>query len=363
MQQAITMHQPRGATIGRATMRCASLAGLEALLARRGVGLATVCAAVGIDPVMLSHPESRLPVRHFVELLEEAARLSGDDAIGLKLGYSQGLDSFGPLSEAALQSPDLASAVTNVARYFFVHQEGAQLELRLDGRHAVIAYSICDAEILDYRQDAELSLAKMLNFARALTGNRAWNPVAVYFEHPEPRDSGEHRRIFGAPVYFSQPCNALVAPRELLALRVGATGSQHAVRPDPQRLEPLDRLAQIRDCARAAHATPTDGLLAGVRQYILRGLRSGSVSIESVAAALDLSERTLQRRLGECGVTFNELVERMRFELSQRYLRQDHLSLTEIGYLLGYSELSAFSRAFRRWAGVSPIEFRKVSCA
>ncbi|HWY24103.1 MAG TPA: helix-turn-helix transcriptional regulator, partial [Nevskia sp.] len=124
-------------------------------------------------------------------------------------------------------------------------------------------------------------------------------------------------------------------------------------------------LARVCDLAEAScpAATPCDDLLARVRQHILRGLRAGPVSIEAVAASLDLSERTLQRRLGECGATFNELIEGMRFELSQRYLRQDHLSLTEIGYLLGYSELSAFSRAFRRWAGVSPIEFRKVACS
>lgn len=334
-----------------ATMRCASLAGLEALLQRRGVRLGEVCARVGVDAALLSQAESRLPVHRFVALLEEAARASGDDAIGLRLGYSHGTDSFGALGDAITRAPDIAGAVANVARYFHLHQEGACLELRIEGRNAIITYCIRDVEIIDYRQDAELSMAKMLSFARIATGCRSWAPSAVYFEHPEPRDSSEHRRIFGAPVYFSQPYNALVAPREILAMRVSGD--------DSGSLAQLQSLAE----ARATHSVPGDELLAGVRQHILRGLRAGGVSIEKVAAALDLSERTLQRRLGECGVTFNELVERMRFELSQRYLRQDHLSLTEIGYLLGYSELSAFSRAFRRWAGVSPIEFRKVSCA
>lgn len=335
----------------QATMRCASLAGLEALLERRGASLARVCAAVGVDPRQVGDPEQRLPVRSFVALLEEAARVSGDDHIGLRLGCSHGPDSFGPLADAILHAPDVAAAIANVSRYFHMHQEGAQLELGVEGRKAVVAYSIRDAGILEYRQDAELSIAKMLNFTRTLIGNRAWTPTAVYFEHPEPRDSGEHRRVFGAPVYFSQPRNALVAPRELLAMKVGGAD--------------FGRLERVRDLAEGLcpAASPCDELLARVRQHILRGLRAGSVSIEAVAASLDLSERTLQRRLGECGATFNELVEGMRFELSQRYLRQDHLSLTEIGYLLGYSELSAFSRAFRRWAGVSPIEFRKVACS
>ena len=345
MLQAANKAPPR-----EATMRCASLTGLDALLARRGASLAQVCAAVGVNPAQLSQPEGRLPVHRFVALLEEAARASGDDSIGLRLGCLHGPDSFGPLGDAIVQSADVAGAIANVARYFFVHQEGANLELRIEGRNAVITYSIRDAEILDYRQDAELSIAKMMNFTRIVTGCRNWAPSAVYFEHPEPRDSSEHRRIFGAPVYFSQPYNAMVAPREILAMRINGS--------ELRGLAQLHSLAQ----ARAAEAPPGDDLLAGVRQHILRGLRAGGVSIDKVAAAMDLSERTLQRRLGECGATFNELVERMRFELSQRYLRQDHLSLTEIGYLLGYSELSAFSRAFRRWAGVSPIEFRKVAC-
>ncbi len=346
MLQAATKPQAR-----QATMRCASLAGLDALLARRGVSLGQVCAGVGVDPALLSRPEHRLPVRQFVALLEEAARVSGDHSIGLRLGASHGPDSFGPLGDAILHAPDVAGAIANVSRYFFVHQEGACLDLRIEGGKVVISYSIRDAEILEYRQDAELSIAKMLNFARIAIGCRGWTPSAVYFEHPEPRDSSEHRRIFGAPVYFSQPYNALVAPREILAARVNGA--------DLGRLTELHKLAE----AQAAGSPRADDLLAGVRQQILRGLRAGGVSIEKVAAALDLSERTLQRRLGESGATFNELVERMRYELSQRYLRQDHLSLTEIGYLLGYSELSAFSRAFRRWAGVSPIEFRKVTAA
>jgi AraC-like DNA-binding protein len=346
MLQAVANPPPR-----QATMRCASLAGLGALLEQRGASLQAVCRQVGVDVALLEQPEGRLPVRQFVELLEQSARASGDHDIGLRLGCAQPPSSFGPLADAVMHAPDVAGAIANVARYFYMHQEGANLELRLTERNAVIAYSICDAEILDYRQDAELSLAKMLNFARILIGNRHWTPSAVYFEHPEPRDSSEHRRVFGAPVYFSQPCNALLAPREILGLRLAGA--------DAGRLDQLRRLAE----ARETPTLPGEDLLAQVRQQILRRLRAGSVSIQAVAAALDLSERTLQRRLGECGATFNELVERMRFELSRRYLQQDHLSLTEIGYLLGYSELSAFSRAFRRWAGVSPIEFRRGACA
>jgi AraC-like DNA-binding protein len=334
-----------------ATIRCGALDGLDTLLESRGASLATACAAAGVDSRLLDAPEARLPVRHYVELLEAAARISGDDTLGLHLGWAQTPASLGMLGEATVRAPDLAAAVACYSRYLYLHQEGARLELLVDGRKAVVAYSIRDAEILDYRQDAEMSIAKMMRFARLISGRPALTPAAVYFEHPEPRDTSEHRRLFGAPVYFSQPYNALVVPCELLSARnVGADG------------EPLSLLQRHAQARQPEHCADGD-LMAEVRRQILRGLRCGDVSIETIAAAMSLSERTLQRRLGEHGESFNELVSRLRFELSQRYLRHDHLSLTEIGYLLGYSELSAFSRAFRRWAGVSPIEFRRVACS
>lgn len=333
------------------SIRCGALAGLDALLARSGACWRQVCARAGADPGLLARPEARMPVRQYVEILELAAQASGDDAIGLRLGYAQLPSSLGLVGEASLHAPDIGAAIAYAGRFLSVHQEGASLELRTQGRQALIAYSICHGELLDYRQDAELSVAKMLHFARIFTGCREWTPEAVYFEHPEPRDTAEHRRVFGAPVYFAQPCNALVVPRELLAQRIGGA--------DGGRFADLQRRAETR----RAQCDGGSDLLADLRRRVQCALRAGHVSIDAIAASMNLSERTLQRRLGEFGVTFNEVVERTRYELSCRYLRHQHLSLTEIGYLLGYSELSAFSRAFRRWAGVSPIAFRREACA
>jgi AraC-like DNA-binding protein len=330
----------------KATMRSASLVDLRLLLASKGTNLNLLCRRVGIGVGLLSEMEGRLPVRHFVALLEEAAHASGDDALGLHLGSSQGLDSLGVLGSAIITGPDIASVIANASRYFFVHKEGAHLDRRLEGQDVLITYCVREEGVLNYRQDAELSMAKMMNIARIATGRRNWTPSAVYFEHPEPRDSSEHRRIFRAPIYFSQPCNALVTPRRTLAMPVRGS--------DPDSLRQLQSLAN----AYASKHLASDDLLACVRQHIMGGLRAGSISIHPVAEALGTSERTLQRRLGERGLAFNALVENVRRELAKYYLQQDHLTLTEIGYLLGYSELSAFSRAFRRWTGVSPIEFR-----
>lgn len=104
--------------------------------------------------------------------------------------------------------------------------------------------------------------------------------------------------------------------------------------------------------------TETD-LLAQLQQCILDALPDGGATLDAIAARLGFSERTLQRRLQSLQLNFQQLVERLRFNAACRYLLQGGLPLTEIGYQLGYSEPSAFSRAFRRWSGVSPLAYRR----
>jgi len=333
----MTMQMPRASAV--ATIRSGALAGLGGLLEQRGVTAPSLCERVGINPALLANPESRLAVRGYVELLESAATQTRSDTLGMTLGYRQPLTTMGTLGEVTLRAPDIAGAIRSFAEAMPLHQEGARLSLEVRRERALLSYSVSDAAVVEYRQDAELSVAKMLHFARVLLRQPQWTPTAVYFEHPAPADTQAHRRLFGVPVYFSQGCNALVFPSEMLRQRISG-GAPAAV---------------------AAPLRPPAGsdLLGELRLQLTRAMKHGGVSIVDSAAALGISERTLQRRLGEFGLSYNSLVERIRYELAQRYLQQAHLPLTEIAYLLGYSELSAFSRAFRRWAGDSPQRLRQ----
>jgi len=327
------------------TIRCGALSGLDGFLQRSGVKTPALCERAGVNPLDLGDPDSRMEVRRYVALLESAARQSDDDSLGLRLGYQQPLTTVGVLSDMYLRASDVGAAIQCGIDHLPLHQEGARLKLSLEGPHAILSYAVRDPGLLDYRQDAELSVAKMLRFARAIAGRSDWSPAAVYFEHPAPRDTSEHRKLFGAPVYFSQACNGIVFPKELLNHRINCSHS--GIAPAPVEL-----------VAQQANDTHLD--LAGeLRLHIVRALRLGHVSIDDCAAAFGLGTRTLQRRLAAAGVVFEELVESTRFELASHYLKQAHLSLTEIGYLLGYAELSTFSRAFRRWSGRSPRAFRR----
>ena len=158
----------------------------------------------------------------------------------------------------------------------------------------------------------------------------------MHFAHAAPHDIAPQRGLFGAPVHYAQPRNALIFARELLAM-------------------PLDGVGHAMHGA----SMPSADLLVELKRQVMRQLADGSVAIDAVAARLGLSERTLQRRLHAEGLSFQQLVERLRFDTACRLLCEGRLSLTEIGYRLGYSEPSAFSRAFRRWSGDSPLAYRR----
>jgi AraC-like DNA-binding protein len=326
-----------------ATIRAAALGGLDRVLGRNGIRLASLCERVEVDPAHLRNPESRLPVSSFIELLELAATQAKDDALGLHLCSQQPLSTLGAMADMYLQSPDCLTAIQAGISWMSLHQEGATLELTIDGRHAVCAYTIRSPFLIECRQDTELAIARMLRFGRAISRRPDFVPTAVYFEHPTPRNVAEHRRVFGAPIYFSQSCNALVFPKELL--RQPVKGSTCGA---PRWRLPVD----------APSPYPID-LSDQMRRRITRLIRRGRTSINECAAAFGWHVRTLQRRLKAVGVTYDELLETTRHDLALHYLKQRHLTLTEIGSLLGYAELSTFSRAFRRWSGCSPQAFRR----
>ena len=175
-----------------------------------------------------------------------------------------------------------------------------------------------------------------------------WTQVEVQFAHPAPLDVGEHTRVFGAPVSFGCAANAFVVEREFL---------DRQVPPADERLYPV--LKQYLDGV-LAEMPREDRLLASIRRAVGEALHDGNPSLERVAKKSALSQRTLQRRLAQHGVDFKWLVEDTRHRFALSYLREPNHTLTEIACLLGYSEVSAFNRAFRRWTGATPSNFRRV---
>lgn len=331
------------------TVRVAALEGLDTLLQAAGSGLQAVLRRLGIDPVVLAEPEHRLAFKQFVQVLDAAAAITGDDCLGLHLGAAQSPRIAGVLGYALQSSPDVRAQLALAVRYFALHQDGAEVELSVDGGVATLRYAVLDPHVLMHRHDAEATLALCVGQWRVHTGHAQWAPASVHFEHPEPAPGAVRalEGFFRCPVRFGEPLNGARFPAAFLdtPLRT-ADSALHAI---------LSRYAEE---SLARHAGTTT--LAGrARRLIAAGLAHGAASIDEVARRLALSPRTLQRQLGDAGLQFTELVDETRRELAARYLRDERISLTDAAFLVGYSDLTAFHRAFRRWFQQTPLEYQR----
>lgn len=299
----------------------------------------------GIDPECLGQPTVNLSLGSYCGLFEEAARQTMNDNIGLWFGQQFAPSDLGLLGNVAVYSPTLGAALSNFVEMFPCHQQGTLMRLVRGGGLLKLEYRIDDGRIVARRQDAELSLGMFANIFRLCHGH-GWVPEEIHFEHPEPIDGKEHERAFDAPVYFSQPTNAILfRPQDLAAVMPNS---------DPRLLTILRTcLAEF-----GANRPENVSFVDRTRSLLRARLPEGYPSLEMVAGELQVPVWTLQRRLSDENLTYKNLVEEIRKELAHMYLRQPHIPVSELAFLLGYSELSAFSRAFRRWTGVSPRKYR-----
>jgi AraC-like DNA-binding protein len=317
--------------------------------AARGAGVAPedLYRAVGFDPALLGDPDDRMPYAQLVRMYEQAARLTGDEAFGLHLSERTSLKVFDVLSYVFINSPTLGEALRRAVRYHSIWNDGAWITSEQEGGAVRLRYHYLSIGADGCRQDCEMTLCLILRAGRVLTGVE-WTPAEVSFRHAEPPDTSEHRRVFGCPVHFSRPFNEIVFDASLLGLPVTEA--------DPALCAVLERHAE----ELLARSPRRGGLAREVRRLLSEALRGGDPGLDAVARRLGLSARTLQRKLKEEGTSHQELLEEMRRDLSERYLREPRMAICEVAYLLGFSEPSAFHRAFRRRTGTTPARFRQA---
>jgi AraC-like DNA-binding protein len=321
--------------------------GVVGLIDAMGGDVDRIFGEAGIDLGLLDSPFNELSLRQYCRLFEEAARQTRYDNFGLRFGHGFKPRQLGPIGYMAINSPTMAAGVRALIDYFPAHQQNTTMALRQERDLLFLDYQITDGRIGRRRQDAELSLGMFCNMFYHCHG-KAWRPLEIHFEHPRPLEAREHEMLFGAPIFFAQPTNSIVFRRRDL----------DAAMPDPDPylfslLEPFMRGRQQRACV--------DDLVGLVRQKIEMHFGTGDPSIKKIAAELGMSSWTLHRRLRDLNVNFHDLVRGARRELALRYVAEPHIALTEVAFLLGYSELSAFSRAFRQWTGMSPARYRRRS--
>lgn len=325
--------------------------GLTDHVARYGGDIDRVCGEAGVDPSCVGQPTLSLELAAFCSLFEEAARNTGNPNFGLWFGNGFKPRDLGLIGYTAVSSPTLGAALENFVGLFALHQQSTHMAIADGGNGLVrLEYQIRMPDILARRQDAELSLGMFLNIIRECLGS-SWAPEEVHFEHPKPEAWREHESAFDAPVYFSQSTNALVFKRDLFQRPMPA--------PD------LKLLSITRMCLMSVGTKPMprQTLKDQIRSAVRARLAEGYPALESVAEAIKASPATIQRELARDNLNYKDLVEETRRDLALVYVCQRELPFSEIAFLLGYSELSAFSRAFHRWTGASPRTYRAQHAA
>jgi AraC-like DNA-binding protein len=331
---------------GRPVISLAAATGLAEAITAAGGHPDQILGGLGLDRQALCDRHGFIASTDFARILEEAARTTGDDCFGLHFGERFHPKDLGALTYVVLNSPTMAVGVENLARYLRIHNEAARVSFVTGTTWAYLRHQLISVPLESRRQHVEYSMAVGLRTIRLMAGSD-WVPVEVQFEHPAPPRTSEQFRVFGAPVSFDAATNAFVVEHEL--------PQRHVPAADP-RLYPI--LKEYLDDA-LDEMPPVDDLVGSVRSAIAECIKHGDPKLTQVATMLAVGPRTLQRRLKEQGTDFNALVDETRRRLCVRYLRHRSQTLTETAYLLGYSEVSAFNRAFKRWTGSTPTDYRR----
>jgi AraC-like DNA-binding protein len=297
-----------------------------------------------IDPALLQQPDARIPVGQFFSLYAHAERATRNPDIGLIVGriiYLKGMNLQLYMGSVCQRFRDYLNLMPSVLKLrgdlgeMRVHPEGEFIRLQWQplqpesGRHRFLS-------------------DEMLAASAAIVNSLCVLPIPVrraHFTYPEPKDSSSLRSQFGAELDFGQPVSCLYLDRQSLDYPM--------LQQDYQ-----DNANLVGDYGRLLMDDTADHFLASMRQSIARLLPEGELSIDAVAAELNVSRRTLQRRLADRETHFQQLVQEVRGELACSYLGDKRLAITEIAFLLGYADHGSFSNAFKSWFGRSPSEYR-----
>jgi AraC-like DNA-binding protein len=318
---------------------------IPGLLREMGYDPAKVLTGAGLDAAALSDPENRIPHFAMGRLLRECEARTGCPHFGLLAGQRMNLSHLGLPGDLMRYSATLRAALQTFVVYHHLNSQGMVTFLREeDGLSALGAAAIYhqDAESVDQIYDAFIALA--CNVMRGVCGSR-WAPERVLFARVRPPNVGPYRRFCQAPCQFNAVQTALIFPAFLLERSMPEAS--------PQRLRSLEERAQAIGIE----------LIAQLRRALRSLLFSGKCSADEMAGILLMHRRTLNRRLESQGTTFQRVLDEVRFEVARQLLDGTGLPLTEIAASLGYAELSAFSRAFRRWSGAAPSRRRLMHVA
>jgi AraC-like DNA-binding protein len=309
-----------------------------------GLDSNALCLQAGLDPQLMDDPNARYPLSATTRLWELAVEVSGDPAIGLRVSRFVSPTTFHALGYALVASGSLREVFERIVRYHQVISDALELELTRGEDRYRFTLKVPEGSPAPAPEAIDAFAAIYVRTCRNRLG-RDYAPLAVYLRRPEPADPKQWHTVFRAPIFFA-------ADEDRLEFSIDDFES-HLDDANPELAEHNETVLK-----RALTQLRLLTWERKVRDAIEAQLPEGEPSAERIAEALHLSLRSLQRHLADEGCRFDTLLNECRENLALLHLRDPQCSLSEISYLLGFADTSSFSRAFKRWTGMTPGQFR-----
>ncbi|HWZ74557.1 MAG TPA: AraC family transcriptional regulator ligand-binding domain-containing protein [Casimicrobiaceae bacterium] len=314
-------------------IRSASLTHYADVARRAGLDPGRMLREFDLPQRCLEDPEIKIPIDSVRRLLEVSAERSGVEAFGLLMAEARRLSNLGPLGLLVREQPTLRLAVEAFAHYGRRLNEALLLAIEEAGDVVVLREELIIGRAGPVRQSTELAIGVACRMLRTLLGSE-WRPRRVCFAHEAPADRSVHERVFGRNVEFGHDFNGIVCARTDLDL------------PNPNADPAMAKYA--RQLLEASFTGSAGDMSRQVRELVAMLLGGRACTIERVAQHMGVDRRTIHRHLACEQQTFSGIVDTVRRELAERYLKDRERSLAEVSSLLGFAAPSGFSRWYRR---------------
>ena len=331
------------------TVTVISVRSIVAYAERRGVRRRDILDAAMIHPATLDNPDGRVRRSQILSTWRFVSEALDDPAIGVHVAQSLDVGAFDVMDYMLATSPTVREGLEALLSYLRLLLDQASIEVHEEADIAACRFRLFNDDSGLETFSAQFLMSLIMHRLRACANLTGWRPLGVTFSHDAEGRKAEYREFFGCPVTFNAALNEIVLPAMLLDApmkRADAGLNSVLIRHADQQLAKLP---------------PVDSFDEAVREAVYEAMSEGTglPTMEEIAKRLAVGARTLQRRLSDAETSFNRIVDETRFDLATRLLGDAQMAIGEIGFMLGFSEPSAFSRAFKRWTGKTPMRVRK----
>lgn len=332
----------------KAFVRVGPLMGIPAVLQELGHEPGPVFDSAGLEPTQFTDPDFEIRYIDAGRLLANCAAVTGCRHFGLLVGEHAGPSSLGVAGFMLRSAPDVGSALRSLVQHLDLQDQGGVPTLHVSGNVTQLGYAIILSGVAATDQIYDVTMAIACNIMRGLCG-KGWNPDEVLLSTRRPQNLAPYKRFFRAPLRFNAEQSAVVFPSRWLDHQIPSADALLYRHMEKEAAE----LHNLRN--------PDTDIVSNLRRLLRKSLVSRQCTVTDLARQLHIHERTLNRRLREEGTSFRCELDAVRYEMAQHFLHESAMPVARVARALNYADVSAFSRAFKRWTGTTPAEWRTRS--